>query len=267
MNDKKKILLLGGNHSRHLYYANSIQNKYELSGGVIEIRENSIPNPPANISVIDKNNFVNHFKEREKCEIKYFGDQKFPKCKLLEVKESELNSDKTVKFINKINPDIVLIFGTGMIRDPLFSILPKNSINLHLGLSPRYRGSATLFWPFYFLEPNYAGATFYYIINEPDAGEIIHQITPELEFGNGIHDIACKTVISATSDALKLIEKLQIDKKFNKYKQKGTGKNFLTNDFKPEHLRMIYDVYNNDIVDHYLNGTLNCKAPKLISQF
>ena len=267
MDDRLKILWLGGNHSRHLYYANSIQEKYKFSGGIIEVRENSLPTPPKNIPNLDRENFINHFNERERCEKKYFGVQDYPNCKLLEVNESELNSEKTNFFINEIKPNLVLIFGTGMIRAPIISSLPENTINLHLGLSPRYRGSATLFWPFYFLEPNYAGITFHYIINEPDAGDIIHQLTPNLEIGDGIHDVACKAVINAADDAVKLIDKFNQNKTFIKYKQKGTGKNFLTNDFKPEHLRMIYNVYNNNIVDHYIKGSLKCREPKLIRQF
>ena len=38
--------------------------------------------------------------------------------------------------------DVALIFGTGLIKDPLYSALPADTINMHLGLSPRYRGSA-----------------------------------------------------------------------------------------------------------------------------
>ena len=50
-------------------------------------------------------------------------------------------------------------------------------------------------------------------------------------------------------------------------KQKGTGKNFLNSDFKPEHLRLIYNTFNDDIVNHYLQGKLNPKSPNLIRQF
>ncbi|MBL52212.1 MAG: hypothetical protein CMG57_09685 [Candidatus Marinimicrobia bacterium] len=103
--------------------------------------------------------------------------------------------------------------------------------------------------------------------NEPDAGDIIHQLTPDLKIGDGIHDVACKVVISAAADAVKLIDKFKKNRKFKKYKQKGTGKNFSTNDFKPEHIIMLYNVYNNDIVDYYLKGSLKCKKSLLFKHF
>ena len=45
--------------------------------------------------------------------------------------------------------------------DPTFAVLPKEKINLHLGLSPWFKGSVTLFWPFYHLMPQFCGSTFH----------------------------------------------------------------------------------------------------------
>ena len=266
-NDELKIVSIGGNHNRHLYYINTINKINHISGSIIEKRESSIPQPPEEISSLDKKNFIKHFSDREEAEKKYFGKQKYPKCEILEISSNELNTEKPKNFINKIKPDLVLIFGSGLIKNPLAKALPANTINLHLGLSPRYRGSATLFWPFYFLEPNFAGSTFHYIINEPDAGDIIHQVVPDLDSLDGIHDVSCKAVISATIDATILVENFKKNRFFKRFKQKSSGKNFLTNDFKPEHLRMIYNIYNNDIVKEYLDGNLIGKSPNLIKQF
>jgi methionyl-tRNA formyltransferase len=163
-----------------------------------------------------------------------------------------------------MKPDVAIIFGTGMIREPLKSVLPKDTINLHLGLSPRYRGAATLFWPFYFMEPNFAGTTFHYIENSPDAGDIIHQVVPKLERGDGIHDVACKAVLQSTIEAVALFEGYR----WERFKQKPeAGKNFLESDFQPKHLRVIYQVYNNDMVDAYLDGKIHPKEPNLKRQF
>jgi len=195
-------MFIGGNHGRHLYFMNIIQKKYPLLAAIIEKRENVIPQPPDHINETDRRNFVRHFENRKLAEERYFGKQSLPDCKTIEVERNSLNSDITVDFVNSIKPDLVLIFGTNLIKDPLYSTLPNHSVNLHLGISPRYRGSATLFWPFYFMEPNYAGSTFHYIISEPDAGDVIHQTTPKLEPTDGIHDVACKTVISSAIDVL-----------------------------------------------------------------
>jgi len=262
-----KILFLGGSHPRHLYFANKIHEKFPFYGAIIQMRENLLPKPEPDLEEHDKQNFVRHFSNREKLEQKYFGEQKFPNCPILKVSKDNLNSKESTTFLNEIKPDLVLIFGCGLIKEPLYSNLPENSINLHLGLSPRYRGSATLFWPFYFMEPNFAGSTFHYIVSEPDAGKLIHQSTPKLEVNDTIHDVACKTVIESTKDMFELLKIFQEKNYWKKFVQKGTGKNFLHNDFKPEHLRIIYDVFNDDMVKMYLEGQLKSKTPNLIKQF
>ena len=66
-----------------------------------------------------------------------------------------------------------------------------------MGLIPYYKGSITMFWPFYFLEPNMAGTTFHIIDKYVDTGEILHNNTPNLERGDGLHDVASKAIFDA----------------------------------------------------------------------
>jgi len=260
-----KYVIIGGDHPRHLHYLNSIVDSCNVVGAILEKRESFVPNVPDGLKDIDTNNFIKHFKNREKYEIKYFGiEKKLPTCPIHYVSEDALSLKSSVVFIEKLNPDVVFIFGSGMIREPLYSALPKLKINLHLGLSPRYRGSATLFWPFYLLEPNWAGSTFHFITDEPDAGQIIHQSVPKLERGDTIHEVACKVVEQSAVDVVKIINILESGKELVLYKQTSAGKNFLTRDFIPQHLRLIYNLYNDNIVDEYLDGNIKPKNPKLI---
>ena len=238
-----KRVFLGGNHPRHLYYASKLNEKFGFDKAILEDRGSMIVPVPHGLDERDKKNFVNHFADRYEAEQKYFGEPDLD-C------PTELVPNINVEFPKA---DQYIVFGCGLIKKPI------RAINLHLGLSPRYRGAATLFWPFYFLEPQFAGVTFHYIVDEPDAGDIIHQCRPTLEVGDGIHDVACKAVLKATEDALELFE----TNGWLSRCQKSTGKNFLASDFQPQHLRMIYDVYDNDIVDHYLAGRLSQKEPRL----
>lgn len=262
---RERILWLGGNHNRHLYYINNLVEKLNVVGGIMQVREHSIPRPPEGLGPKDRANWMEHFEGRDEAETKYFGTQLPPDIPLLQVDKATLNDSDSVEFVKKVKPDLAIIFGTGMVREPLVSALPKDTINLHLGLSPRYRGAATLFWPFYFLEPNFSGTTFHYIEHSPDAGDIIHQVVPKLERGDGIHDVACKAVQQSAIEAVALFEMFPNWQKF--YQKPEAGKNFLESDFKPQHLRMIYQVYNNDVVDAYLDGRISSKEPNLRRQF
>lgn len=266
-----RILWIGGNHPRHFYYLNKIHEVFPVSGAIIENRvggtNSKSPLPPKNLSIKDKNNFLRHFNNRRSKEEFYFGNQKFPKIPSITVSKNTLNGKKSIKLLKKISPDVVLIYGCHLLKTPLTDFLPKNTINLHGGLSPRYRGTATMFWPFYFLEPNHVGVTFHNIISEPDAGNIIHQSVPKLELGDSIHDVSCKAIITATKDMLKILKLLNNGIELKKFKQTSSGKNFLERDFKIEHLRLIYDVFDDKIVDSFLMKKIYTKKPKIINQF
>ncbi len=262
-----KILGIFGSHPRHLYYANQINKAFPLAGAIIQQRGGMMPKQPLDISKRDARLWDIHFSNRVKAEDMYFGQQEFPDTEQRVIGATQLESKMSVDFVKEINPDIVLVFGCGMIRGDLAEVLPDLSINLHLGLSPRYRGAATLFWPFYFLEPQWAGCTFHKIVYEPDAGEILHQCSPILWRGDKIHDTAARAVIEATDDMIKLLNPNCDWHSDSFIKQTTTGKNFLSRDFQPAHLRLIYEVYDDDIVDQYLDGNLKRHKPKLVRQF
>jgi folate-dependent phosphoribosylglycinamide formyltransferase PurN len=265
---KERIVWIGGNHTRHLYYINQIAKQFDVVGGIIQDREVMKPLPPEGLDREDEANWTRHFLGRATAETHYFMKQSLPHTKLLRVDKQTLNSDDSVDFIKSLKPDVVLVFGIGMIREPLLSVLPDETLNMHLGLSPRYRGAATLFWPFYFLEPNWAGVTFHYLAHSPDAGTIVHQTRPELYINDGIHDVACHAVMKATQDACRLLEIHQERGKWQKFSQKPeSGKNFLESDFKPQYLRMIYSQYDDKIVGAYLDGKITPKEPKLKTQW
>jgi len=265
-----KVLLISGNHPRHLFVQETFLESRMDCKAIVMQREDLIPSPPLNTSNHDKNNFIKHFKNRYNIEQKTYGQLKpenvFSDIEVLYISPNELNSKKSSQFVKKFSPDIAFIFGPGIIKPPLYTVLPRFSINLHLGLSPWYKGSATLFWPFYFLEPQFAGVTFHQIIQKADAGSILHQSVPSISVGDGIHDVGANVVKKAKDDLYNLIDLLLKDKWVLR-DQKSTGKLFLNKDFKPTHLRVIYDLFNDKIVDAFLNGELGQKNPQLIKAF
>ncbi len=115
-----KIVWIGGNHLRHRYYLNAINSIYPVSGIIQEKREGGvsdlIPTPPKNISLHDKKNFELHFHNRKISEEKYFKDIALPDCKIHNVTKETLNNYDTKRFIEDINPDLVLIYGSHLIK-------------------------------------------------------------------------------------------------------------------------------------------------------
>lgn len=100
--------------------------------------------------------------------------------------------------------------------------------------------------------------------NELDGGEIIHQCVGTLERGDGMHDVSCKSLLQVSDDVCSILTSMESGRKIISTRQAEYGRMYKNKDFRPEHLRVIYKLYGNKIVDAYLDGQLNCDNPKLI---
>ena len=92
---------------------------------MIQVREHMLPRPPEGLAPRDRDNFVRHFRERDQAEARYFGDQARPSCKILEVAPEDLNTERSAEFIRSLAPDLVLVFGCGLIKEPLAGLGPE----------------------------------------------------------------------------------------------------------------------------------------------
>ena len=90
--------------------------------------------------------------------------------------------------------DVLCLFGTAILSRHWLEAFPGKIINLHLGLSPFYRGSATLFWPFVNRELEYLGTTIHLATSKVDAGEILARIYSDLRVGEAYYDITSRLI-------------------------------------------------------------------------
>lgn len=264
------VILMTGSHPRHLYIAKQLYDNNMLTGLVIEKREEISPLPDAGLLDLDRENFIRHFRERKNAEDANFGridESYFINIPILHVSHEELNSEITKKWLASLKGQIVLTYGIHKLYNQMLNDLPNYAWNIHGGLSPWFRGNATLFWPFYFLKPNWAGMTIHNLTSKIDGGDIIHHSVPMLEPGDGIHDVACKAVKQVAKDIIMLLQILHEGGTIQTTPQKSSGKLFTSADWLPQHLRLIYNTFDNDIVDRYLNGDLGYTEPPLIKAF
>lgn len=263
-----RILLLTGSHPRHFYLVNKLASTGKVVGHVIEQREEFIPSPPDELNKQDKVNFIRHFEERAICEKKYFSGHENINSSIntYQVTNDTLNSEQTISWVLSQKPDLVISYGIHKLTSDFLNRLMCPAFNIHGGLSPWFKGNITLFWPFYLLKPNWAGMTIHVLSSRLDAGDILHHSVPELEYGDGIHDVSCKSVIQVSNDFYHIIEKIPLTE-WTLVPQKGNGKLFTSTDWTPQHLRLIYNQFDNNIVDAYLNGELTKSSPNLVKAF
>lgn len=263
-----KIVLLTGSHPRHFYVANQLIKTGQVVGHLVEQRENFVPQPPSGLSEIDRVNFIRHFKERDESEHRFFKEYETLNhdVNTLKVSMEQLNSPETIDWIQSFDADLLISYGVHKLSNELLDKAPKHAWNIHGGLSPWYRGNVTLFWPFYNLKPNWAGMTIHRLTAQLDGGGIVHHSVPQLVHGDGVHDVANKAVIQVAEDLKKIITNINLEN-VQYVPQKSAGKLFTSSDWQPQHLRIVYNLFDNDIVDQYLEGNLPRIEPPLVNIF
>lgn len=266
-----KVIFMCGSHPRHLYIANKLYENGYLEALVMEEREDFVPQPPEGLIERDRNNFIKHFAERDLAEKKYFQgisyDELLNNVDILHTDWESLNSPATISFIKKHSADFLFSYGIHKVSDEIIDCYEERSFNIHGGLSPWYKGNTTLFWPFYFLKPNWAGMTIHRLTKRLDGGDILHHSVPELSKGDKMHEVACKAVIQVAEDLCTILKLVQEGGEIHCEKQKGNGKLFLSKDWSPQTLRVIYELFDDKIVDAYLGGELTSENPPLVRAF
>jgi len=86
-----------------------------------------------------------------------------------------INDNIVLSTITKLNPDIILTVGTGLIKSSLINLCPDGFINLHGGDPQYYRGLDSFLWAIYHKEFSKLVVTLHMLNKKLDDGEIIQQ--------------------------------------------------------------------------------------------
>jgi len=263
-----RTLLLTGNHPRHHYIAKSLAEADLLSAVIIEKREAFVPEPPTDLDPHLSQLYIKHFREREEAEHSFFGnpEKNLTEIPTINVTKDELNSSRVWEFVELHQPQLVISYGVHFLKEETLARFPQARWNIHGGLSPWYRGCITMFWPSYMLEPQMTGVTVHQLSMELDGGPIIHQCSGPLVRGDGIHQLACRSIQRIAKEMPMLIAKHFAGDLKPPQRQRSPGKLWTSRDWRPEHLHLIYDIYQNRIVDHYLDGKFRHFEPQTVRQ-
>lgn len=196
MSRRIRTLLLTSTERRHAYVARALAQGTRVVGVVSEEKATAGPSPEP--ATDDQRVVASHFAERDRVEERLMGgDVPFPDVDRLRVPRGGSNEASTLEWVVARDPDAVVLFGTSIIKPPLLTLFAGRMINLHLGLSPYYRGSGTNFWPLVNGEPELVGATIHHAVASVDAGAILHQVRPEAAPTDRAHDLGTRTIMAA----------------------------------------------------------------------
>jgi len=261
------LTIVTGDHKRHLYFADLLVKNGFTFDWFIEERESALPEPDFQFNREIKKLFNLHFEKRDMSEKLFFvkNPGKLAKKKINNI--IKIKKNLCAKNLKQFKKDCLITYGCGIIKNNILELFSAYKFNIHAGLSPRYRGAATHFWPTYLMEPEYTGVTFHELTEEIDAGNIFHQTSIHINKNDGIHENACKSMIQFFDDLPKLLTFIFNSKeKLNGIKQKTKGRLWTEKMWNPLTLKIIYEIFD-DKINKFCLENKNLNKVKLYSVF
>jgi folate-dependent phosphoribosylglycinamide formyltransferase PurN len=192
-----RAVVLTSTMRRHQFVANTMAAQMDVTG--VWQEEKSFQPLRYAASAHDEAVIASHFAARDASEDAYFARHHRVEAPVRRVAPGGCNDPVEIAVMRDMDPDVVLVFGTSLLKPALIDTFPARIINIHLGLSPYYRGAGTNFWPLVNGEPEYCGATIHFLDAGVDSGPIIAHVRPEIERGDGPHDIGNRTIVAAAA--------------------------------------------------------------------
>ena len=163
-----------------------------------------------------------------------------------------INEPEHVDAITTLAPDLLAAFGCSLVEDPLISQFPRRFLNVHLGLSPYYRGSGTNFFPLVDGRPEFVGATFMYLDAGIDTGEIIHQIRARIFPDDTPHQIGNRLIGDVAVVYARLLERFDDLEPLDPPAASEYARLCKRADFTEEATAQLYAQFADGLVDRYL---------------
>ena len=174
------ITLITSDQVRHNYLVNLLSN--------IATKLNVIQEKKTFFSNQNKisNLMKNYFLKVDDAQKKVFGntaiDKKNKNIKLLSLENKELEKCSLNFLSDFLNSDIFIVFGSSFIKKDLVNFLiDHKALNIHLGISPYYRGTDCNFWALFDNNPHLVGATIHLLSKGLDSGQILYHALSEIK--------------------------------------------------------------------------------------
>ena len=128
-----------------------------------------------------------YFNKVKNAEEKFFSQPSIhsnlnKKINILPMVYGDLSKYSLKKLSFFLNSDVYIVFGSSYIKGDLINFLiKKKAINIHMGISPYYRGTDCNFWALHDNNPNLVGASIHMLSSGLDSGDILYHAISELK--------------------------------------------------------------------------------------
>ena len=206
-----KVTIFTSNQPRHLNLAKEFSR---ISDTVFFVSEVTTVFPGHVDDFYKKSEIMQtYFQNVIKSERNIFGDITFlpNNVRTLPIKLEDLNRLDRNQLSDALQSDVYVVFGASYIKGWLIDFLVEHrAINIHMGLSPYYRGSSCNFWALYDNNPSYVGATIHLLSKGLDSGDMLFHCVPKLHSEDTPFDFTMRSVLVAQEGLVSAVESASI---------------------------------------------------------
>lgn len=262
-----KVVIITGSELRHDFVRQAIASSKNIDVLRSYCEKNAIVDRLTPTACgKEKDIRLDHLRSREVSESDFFSaflNLSNDLSRPVYIERGDINSEKCFNQISSIKPDLLVAFGCSIVKPPLLNEYRGRFLNVHLGLSPYYRGSGTNFWPLVNNEPQYVGVTFMHIDEGVDTGEVIHQIRPRLYPNDSPHQIGNRLISDMALVYRSVIENFHQLEPARQLARLENEKYYRDRDFSVESVLQLYSNFENGMIGDYLakKSKVDCDVP------
>lgn len=177
-----KITAFTSNQPRHLAL---IERLSRIGDEVFAVQECSTVFPGEVDDFIGKSEIMQaYFRRVIAAESEVFGGVRFSpnNVRSMSIKMGDLNKVDYDLLAPALLSDVYIVFGASFIKGALVdALIEKRAVNIHMGVSPYYRGASCNFWAAYDENVDLVGATIHHLSRGLDSGPILFHALPQPE--------------------------------------------------------------------------------------
>jgi folate-dependent phosphoribosylglycinamide formyltransferase PurN len=176
------ITVFTGNQPRHLALVNRLSERFATVHAVLEcttLFPGQVPDFFRKSDIMRE--YFGHVQAAERA---IFGDAAFtsPNVRTLSMKSGDLNMVERRQLAAALESDAYVVFGSSFIKGWLADFLVSNkAVNIHMGVSPYFRGSSCNFWALYDGRPELVGSTIHLLSKGLDSGPMLYHALPSFD--------------------------------------------------------------------------------------
>jgi len=187
--DKRRLVILAGKGiSTNILY-NSLKNDYYIESIILEepvsrkefikkrIKKSGLWKVIGQVlfqfSIVKYLNFISSKRKKEILRSYHLNDKPLPPEKILNLKS--VNDNECLLLLQKIKPELVIVNGTRIISKEILNSIPVKFVNIHAGITPKYRNVHGAYWALVNNDIENCGVTVHLVDPGIDTGNIIFQ--------------------------------------------------------------------------------------------